>query len=83
VTFQLQVCVDDDNLLGENINIIKRNVNRLYMILVKKVVPKYMQKKLNTCSFIDIRMNDNHNIKIPNKSFDHFKYLGTAVTNFK
>jgi hypothetical protein len=48
-THQLLVYADDVNLLDENINIL-RKMQKLYWMLVRKLVWKKTLRKLSTCS---------------------------------
>jgi hypothetical protein len=83
-THQLLAYADDVNLLGDNIDTIKKNAEALIdaseevglEINVEKL--KYM---LLSCHQ---NVGQNRDIKIANRSFENvsqFKYLGTTVTN--
>jgi hypothetical protein len=83
-THQLLLYADDVNLLGDNINTIKKNRENL-IEASKEVGPgvnagksKYMLLPCHQKSW------QNHDIKIANRSFEsmaQFRYLGMTVTN--
>jgi hypothetical protein len=83
-THQLLVYADDVNLLGDNIDTIKKNAKTLIDaseevgLEIKAEDTKYMllSRHQNT--------GQNHEIRIANRSFENvtqLKYLGTTVTN--
>jgi hypothetical protein len=83
-TYQLLVYADDVNILGGNVHAIKKNIEAL-VVTSKKIglevdseKTKYMVMSRNQ------NAGKNHNIKLDNKFFErveHFKYLGTTLTN--
>jgi hypothetical protein len=78
-THQLLAHADDMNLLGYNIDTIKKNTETL-IGSSKEVGLEINIEKLSICCYV----GQNRDIRIANRSFENvlqFKYLGTTVTN--
>jgi hypothetical protein len=81
-THQLLVCADDVNLLGDNIDAIKNNMETL--IDASKEVGPEVNAEIIRYMLLPLRQNteQNHDVKIANRSFENvaqFRHLGTTV----
>jgi hypothetical protein len=77
-------CVDDVNLLGDNIDSIKKNTQTL--IDASNKVGLEVNPEKTKYIFLSRHQNagQDNDIKIANRRFENmaqFKYLGTTVTN--
>jgi hypothetical protein len=84
VTCPLLVYADDVNLLGDNIEAVKRNTETL--INARKKVGLEVNVEKNKYMLVSCNQNADQrgNIRIGNRSFEnvsHFKYLGKTSTN--
>jgi hypothetical protein len=83
-THQLLAYADDVNLLGDNIDIIKKNKKTLIDSSKKVALEINVEKNKYVLLPHHQNVGQNQDIKIANRSFGNvsqFKYLGTTVTN--
>jgi hypothetical protein len=83
-THQLLVYADDVNLLGDNIDAIKKNMET--SIDASKEVGLEVNTEKTKYMLLSRHQNagQSHDIKIANKCFENvakFRYLGTTITN--
>jgi hypothetical protein len=79
-THQLLIYADDVNVLGDNIDTIKKNTQTL--IGTSKEVG--LEVNTEKTKYMLLSRHQNHDIKISNRCFEnvaYLRYLGTTVTN--
>jgi hypothetical protein len=82
--FSTLVCADDENLLGDNINTIKKT--HITLIDASKEVGLEVNTEKTKCMLLSCHQNagQNHDIKSTNRSFENvptFSYFGMTITN--
>jgi hypothetical protein len=83
-TYNLLVYADDVNVLGDNIDIIKKNTQTLIDTCKEVGLEANMEKTKYMLLSRHQNARKNHYIKIENRCFENvaqFRYLGTTITN--
>jgi hypothetical protein len=83
-THELLALADDMNLLGDNIDTIKKNIETLTDASKEDGLEIYVEKTKYILLSCKQNVGQNRNIKIANRSFENvsqFKYSWTTVTN--
>jgi hypothetical protein len=83
-THQLLAYADDVNIVGENIDIIKKNKNASLHAIKEVGLEVNPEKTKYMLMSRSQKTGEKHSIKIANRSFEDaakFKYLGTTLTD--
>jgi hypothetical protein len=86
VTYQLLICADYVNLLGDNIDTIKKTTQTLIDASKEVGLEVHTKKTKYEYLLLSRQQNagENRDIKIGNRCFENvakFRYLGTTITN--
>jgi hypothetical protein len=83
-THQLLLYIDDVNILSKSIHTIRKNIEALLIATKETGLEVNAEKTKYMVTSRDQNAGQNGNIQIGSKSFEtveHFKYLGTTLTN--